>query len=359
MLDTWPPYVACHNFKLGTITGTYWNQACQETWRTCVFSVKVQSNNGSHFRLAKYSTFVNMFESSAQFSQKSCWRVKPYSSWYGTSPINCILSSQLLKYAAIPARWVVHAASFDFVARRAVTGPSPPKRCGLVMVHKIPSCLVMKRVWEGQVTILCEWLQFDYDLKWDWNMCCFSRLLVKNMVMLFSSLSTLNLCNKMQGANCTFVCMCVCKYVCMGRWCDAMESNVSINVCMCVYVGMPVGRRPGCDVWLWCAPSAQWDELFALLWSHQSGWGTGGILEGLWNQVIFSCSSWRNIYIFCYWPLLLVVATYHWKYANLYMAYVYFCMHAVLSNGLCIWDGVVILHKWSVLFEVIETDAQM
>lgn len=223
-------------------------------------------------------------------------------------------------------------------------------------------CLVMKCVWEGQFTILCEWLQFDYNLKWDWNMCCFSRLLVKTMVMLFSSLSTLKLCNKMQGANCTLVCMCVCKYVCMGRWCDAMESNVSINVCtvcMCVYVGMPVGRRPGCDVWLWCAPSAQWDELFALLWSHQSGWGTGGILEGLWNQVISSCSSWRNIYIFCYWPLLFVVATYHWKYANLYMAYVYLCMHGVLSNGLCIWDGVVISHKWSVLFEVIETDAQM
>lgn len=142
-------------------------------------------------------------------------------------------------------------------------------------------------------------------------------------------------------------------------WCDGKQCIYQCMYSMCVYVGMPVGRRPGCDVWLWCAPSAQWDELFALLWSHQSGWGTGGILEGLWNQVISSCSSWRNIYIFCYWPLLFVVATYHWKYANLYMAYVYLCMHGVLSNGLCIWDGVVISHKWSVLFEVIETDAQM
>ena len=163
---------------------------------------------------------------------------------------------------------------------------------------------------------------------WSWNVFEKDKLPFyvndSNLTTIWSEIGTWSCCSQVlvrltcatrcKDNTVLLVCMCVCKYVCMGRWCDAMESNVS----MCINVGMPVGRRPGCDVWLWCAPSAQWDELFALLWSHQSGWGTGGILEGLWNQVISSCSSWRNIYIFCYWPLF-VVATYHWKYANLYI----------------------------------------
>ena len=67
----------------------------------------------------------------------------------------------------------------------------------------------------------------------------------------------------------------------------------------------------------------------------------------------------EKIFYYLHWYLLFVVATYNCNYANLYIAYVYFCMHRVFCKRLCIWDGVVTLHKWQVLFDVTEKDIRM